>query len=224
MSAVIPGIGAHMGAFAGGASPAVLVYRASQTGGSAGATVTMTAVPIGAAESTRVVIVACGKYGSGTVHQTVTVGGIAATEIAWIKGAYIAVGLFAAVVPTGTTADVVISNAVNQYGAFAAGVWTAHGLTNGITPDSTATDTTNPLAPATMTKVTGGIFVGFAFVNTNTAPTYTGTGVAQDAQIDADETYTMWGYAFSADNLTGGSESMGLNLATADTVVQATFH
>lgn len=224
MSAVVPGIGAAAGLLGAGVAAVELVYRHSETGGSTPATHTIAAVAIGAAAANRVVIVACGKYGTGTIHQTVTIGGIAATEIVWAKGTYIACGIFAAVVPTGAIADVVISNAVNQYGAFAAAVWTAHNLIAGVTADSSASDTTNPVGPASMTKVAGGIFIGFEFQNSNTDPTYTGTDVAQNAKIDADETYTLWGYSFSASGLAGGTESMGANIAADATGVYATFH
>lgn len=68
---------------------------------------TFTAQPIGAADSSRRVLVAVTLFDtSGTFPQSVTVGGVAATKLV----SEAVTSIWSAAVPTGTTADVVVSS------------------------------------------------------------------------------------------------------------------
>ena len=93
---------------------ALLTHTASLLVSSGGgtATHTFTAVPIGAASASRVVVVAIGALwaGSGPYITGVTIGGVTATlDTTTPPGGWMRSAIARATVPTGTTADVVVT-------------------------------------------------------------------------------------------------------------------
>lgn len=99
---------------------------------SAGSVHTSTAINIGAAAADRYVIAAV-AYNSATAILGVTIGGIAATNIVSVGS----VGLWAAIVPTGTTAVFEITTASSIAG-IAVGCYYGTGIINPLVPVDTA--------------------------------------------------------------------------------------
>lgn len=103
----------------GVAAPAALAFEAITTNPTEGQTITFTGVAIGAAASDRYVFVAIPYYNGGTSNisiASVTIGGVLATiysqpfNASAIRGG---AALVSALVPTGTTADIVITYAAS---------------------------------------------------------------------------------------------------------------
>lgn len=112
-----------------GATPGVLTYRgeeAAPLGSSAVTSFTRTAVPIGTADAARRVIVMATWHGSSARSDSaVTIGGITATrvyrsELTTARG----FAIWVATVPTGSTADVVLTMSGTCWPSLA--VWTAN--------------------------------------------------------------------------------------------------
>lgn len=74
-----------------------------------GTTQTILGVPIGAPDSSRLVVIAFGYQLAGSITSA-TIGGIAATIVANSVGTNACCAIIAALVPAGTTADVVINS------------------------------------------------------------------------------------------------------------------
>lgn len=137
------------------ASSLDLTFRAHPVDASSQTTYTFSSVAIGAADASRVVVVAVtGARGAGTPSiSSVTIGGVSATLGRYETNGFSAsVGIYAAVVPTGTTADVVVTwdSGMNRCGL---GVWTCNGL-NSLTPVHTVASQADP-ATGTLTTVAG---------------------------------------------------------------------
>lgn len=110
---------------------------------SAGATHTSAAINIGAAAANRFVIAAV-AYNTATAISSVTIGGVAATNIVSVGG----VGLWAAIVPTGTTAVFVVTMASSVAG-MAIGCYYGTGLINPLV----AVDTASQASTATLHSI-----------------------------------------------------------------------
>lgn len=124
---------------AGITSPKLLTYQELKTDTTNGSSFTLSAASIGAASDGRVVIVGI-SYGSdtGQTINSVTIGGVSASirvQDGIDGGLYAGAGIAAAVVPTGTTADIDITFSASVAGV-GVGVWTATGLSG-----TTAVDT-----------------------------------------------------------------------------------
>jgi len=144
---------------AGGSSSALsLTYQGSVTTTSASTTFTYTSAPIGTAASNRLVIVVVGnRWGasSGGLNVTaVTVGGVSAVQQVVTTSPTI-VSIWSAIVPTGTTANVVATYSAGPLGT-SMSVYTIHGgasitakttaqavQSGGINPISTTMNVTN---------------------------------------------------------------------------------
>ncbi|WP_448005333.1 hypothetical protein [Agromyces bauzanensis] len=110
------------------------------------ATYTFSAQPIGAAASSRRVVVAIGcRHSSGITLNTVTIGGVAATkDVTKIEAGGINETVIAsAVVPTGTTADVVVTFTGGSAVRCTIGVWTLTGGSPATTAIAAETDPTS---------------------------------------------------------------------------------
>jgi hypothetical protein len=137
-------------------------YQAFQGDGAPKSSYTFSSQPFGAASSGRVVVVAIGsKIGSGShTISSVTIGGVSASILVQRSSSDLTGGIVAAVVPTGTTGDVVVnlSTAVAQCGV---AIWSSTGLPGAVATD---TDSNTDLSALTLNVDPGG-FVIAACVN-----------------------------------------------------------
>ena len=175
-----------IGFMAGGEeSPAQFIYKGSDTQEPNQSSYTYNAKDIGTASSDRVVIVGITAHdGSGSKDITsVTIGGVSATKLSNGDDAsgVCSCDVWAAVVPSGTTADIVFNLATSA--TKSAIVWgVAYGLRDQLTPVDTLvvnTASTSPLA-GNIDVSAGGFVFGIVTVQ-NTVATYTMSGVSEDS-------------------------------------------
>lgn len=175
------------------------------------ATYTFASMDFGAADSDRCLIVTFTgrKGGAATTISGVTIGGVTATEIVQYSNSDSnsdISGLYSAIVPTGTSGDVVVSlndTLVRATGA----LYRAVGVDSCTTPydfdsDGSADPTTSLNVPA------GGFAVAAALSNSNSSATWTGLTEDFDGTLESFVTYTGASEEFV-------SEQVGLTI-TAD--------
>lgn len=133
---------------------------------------TFAALSVGSAQSNRVCIVGVALYDGGTNQPTgVTIGGVAATKIAGAGQ----MSLWRAAVPSGTTADVVVTSANNigWVGGGLVAIRTGSPVQVSTVSDAFAADATAP--SVTPTTPTDGITIAFAAKgNTGVTPAWSG--------------------------------------------------
>ncbi len=131
---------------AGGSSPPSYTYNTRSIHTANNATNTFTALDIGAADPTRFVIIGIAVYAAGVGQNvsSVTIGGITATLLAGIRdtGSDARSMFYGALVPTGTTADVIIT-AAGTWQNCAVSSYSLYNLTS-TTPFATATSQASP--------------------------------------------------------------------------------
>jgi hypothetical protein len=163
----------------GGAGAATVTYIGRNDAGS-GSTQTFAGQAIGTAAPNRYVIVSVAQNsGTRLATPTVTVGGISATAVVALRTDYSSAAsttqaLFIAAVPTGTTADVVVTwSTTVDFTAIA--VWAAYGINP--TAIATATSGADP-ASFTVNVPSGGIVI--AAVNNTQYTTSTWAGATEN--------------------------------------------
>jgi hypothetical protein len=160
----------------GGAGPLVFTVTDSDTvAGVPAPPVTFTAVAIGTASSDRIVCVALAWLGTSSPNMditTVTVGGITATQAVYNRNGARAHALWFALVPTGTTANIVVSGYTNGWvESIVANV----GIMTGSDAASVATTTTSAAyssgsTPTAVTVPSNGMCVLSAYADSNGTP------------------------------------------------------
>jgi len=177
----------------------VLTFRTNRTDASDGPGYTYTSVDIGQADASRRVIVgATGQGAAARTIQSITVGGVAATEVVYVAGSTRSAAIWVAHVPVGATTDIEV--VWNQSPARCSiGVWTATGLTSSAAID-TDSGTGNP-ASATLDTAPGGFAIAM-YGNAN-AGTVAWTNATErfDASVEGD-TSSGADAATSGSNLT----------------------
>jgi len=142
------------------ASGITATFRASAVDAADLTTYTFSSQPIGTASGTRRVVVSIGTNSTRTI-SSVTIGGVSATVNATNTLSGTAhVALASAVVPTGTTADVVVTLDAAGLG-MGIGVWT---LTSGAATGQTASGNGDP-TNLTVTTTAGDIVIAYAFTS-----------------------------------------------------------
>jgi hypothetical protein len=141
-------------------------------------TYTFTAVNLSSPAADRFIVVGVLLVGSpGRTASTVTIGGVSATAInTGTASTNVSLRLFGAVVPAGSTGDVVVT-ASGGCLCCSIGVWALYGLSS-----TTAIDTTNGTSNPdsdTLTTVAGGFVVAVA-VNGGSVETYTWSGLTEN--------------------------------------------
>lgn len=167
-------------------SAASVTYTDSEYQDSASTVYTFTGKAIGTAGGHRVIVV--GVAGASTTSRTissVTVGGIAATQIVFAEdlgnSLYTPAGLFIARVPTGTTANVVVTWSGGQ-SRCGVGVWAVYNL------DSIAATGTNSslVSPSSLnlTIPPGGVAIGmFSGYDNNSFSAHTWVGLTKNFDL-----------------------------------------
>ena len=162
--------------------PLVLTYQGETENTVNGTVFTFAAEAIGAAAADRRVHVLIGASGNVGTITTVTIGGISANITAQAQDGAAKAGIATALVPTGTTADVVVTLSDTQ-GRCHIGVFSSTGLSSN-TPLDTGTSTADP-ATDTLTSAPGGFCLGLGVSVATTTVAWTGITEQYDVQVEA---------------------------------------
>lgn len=137
---------------------------------------TYSATPIGTASAGRKVIVCTYQVRDvGVTTSSVTVGGVSATKVAEVISTSRSSSFWIASVPTGTTADIVVTNSI--LGAACIDVFWSPNM-NSTTPTATANDLVDAsgFLTATLTPPSGGFVIGNVGAFTSGTWTFAGSG------------------------------------------------
>lgn len=139
---------------------------------------TFSAVSVGAANADRLIVVCVKGDGGGGQPTAVTVGGVAATSIVAADSESQWNSIWAARLPTGTTADIRVQrpNNPNRQGISVYSILNKPG--SAVTAAATATDTTAPYTQS-LTIPVKGVAIGCG-ISGNSAGTGTWTGLTED--------------------------------------------
>lgn len=189
----------------GGGGPTATFQQAAASG-TDGTSFTFTAQPIGTASATRRVVVAIGYGGPAApgAISSVTIGGVTAT-IDVDSGALTnnrRVAIASAVVPTGTTADVVITFGVTV-GRVGIGVWT---LSSGAPTGQTALVANNATGTLTVTTVAGQVVIATGYASR-------ASGTLSTAWTNATERYDQT--TENTFDITTGADAVAAGTSTA---------
>ena len=210
---------------AGVGAPVVLTYQTRGSSVSDLALYTLAALAIGAASADRIVVVgitlATSTSGFPRSITGVTIGGIAATQIAHVLGTqWMTAAIFAAVVPSGTTATVEITLNGNA-GRIACDVWTMTEAS--ITPADTATDSNASSDPSVSIDIpAGGACIACAGSAAVTTTSWSGLTEDADAALEAFTTHTAASDTFVAAQ-TGKSVSANFAFNDDNAMAVASF-
>jgi hypothetical protein len=213
---MLPGISSIAG-FTVQAIAKELNHIGSNENGSALSTYTFSAEAIGDASADRIVLVAIAGYRNavaGVTVTSVTVGGNACTEIAFGNsggGNSCIAGIYAVAVPSGTTADIVVtlSGALDRCGI---DVLT---LSGGST-DSEDTDVNETRTASAGVSVTGGqCILGVAYFASSPAPTnITFTNLTEQSDRNVGNTFNQMATAINNSPGASTSSTIAANAAS----------
>lgn len=132
-----------------------------------------------AAPDRRIVVEACGGSGFGETISTVSIAGIAATQVVTAGNGSERTDLWQAYVPTGTTGDIVVTwSGSNTKSSCAVGIWAVYGAK--ATAFDTVSDTDSNPATGSIDSPDGGGVIAALNHRANSATTYTWSGVGED--------------------------------------------
>jgi plastocyanin len=167
-----------------GAAAATMTYESSATEASGGTTITYTAMAIGAADANRVVAVvfSCRAGAPSMVTSGVTIQGIAATQVSGAAGTNGTIqggtDIWYASVPTGTTANVVVTW---SSGTTATAAKAMRIITTTPAPTSASgTASTGTVASLNTSITVPSNGVGLAYTYAQSGPTVTWTNATSD--------------------------------------------
>ncbi len=186
MSSALAGI-LQQQAPAGGGSVASVTYVNNYTSGTDTNTYTFSGCNIGTANADRTVVITVGARRSGTPStvNSVTVGGNSATELVQVSSGATnscVAAIYAIDVPSGTTADVVVTLASTMLRC-GIGVYDCTGIST--TANDTAT-ATSASGSGTVTATADGAVIGVAMSGSSTAFTWSGITENYDVQVGAE--------------------------------------
>ena len=157
-----------------------VVYNTSSSVDAGATTYSFSGLSIGTAATTRLVVCAFMGRASSRTGGSATFGGVSATKIVEqiASGGYHTQSMWAAVVPTGTTATCSITWSGSQGTCFVH-CWSLYDLTSST---STATNSSTATAPSpNLNLLTGDVLVLSASTNSSTTSTPTGYTESYDA-------------------------------------------
>lgn len=191
---------------------ATIAYASTAVSTSDLTTYTFSGQGIGTAAANRKVVVATSALSAGGAPRTVaslTVGGVAATLVKQVNAAsgnYPSLEIWQAVVPTGTTGDIVVTwdNGAVRCGI---GVWAVYGAKSAA--HDTGSSTASPLADAAFVVPTNG--VGLAAAMSGSSATYTWTNMTEryDGTVEGGMTHS------GADTSTAGTQAITATLSAS---------
>ena len=168
---------------AGAGGQKLVSYQSFTVDTTNAATYTFSSVAIGTASPDRVVIVAVASFVDATQSiSSATIGGVSESVQVQAINNGVRVGIISAVVPTGTTATIVINMTTSGGLNMGIGVWTATGL-----PNATAlgTNSNTTLAGLAVTSESGGIIVAVTGNVDSRTMTWTNATENYDQSVEA---------------------------------------
>lgn len=147
-------------------------------------TTTWASKAIGTAAANRHVVVGIFTR-TGVSISSVTIGGISATSVVTVTNGNNHAALYIAAVPTGTTANIVVTYGSTSV-VHAIAVWAIYGAN--ATAHDTGSDTTDTFSPSSFDVPAGGVAIGFVS-GANSPPSNNAawTGLTEDVDVGADE-------------------------------------
>ena len=205
----------HLIGFGAGGNAAVLSFQQAVSSGVDSSTYTFSSVAFGAAHPSRVVYWAGGGIGNGALRtvSSVTIGGVTATVMHSSTVGTSRVDIYAALVPTGTTGDIVVTYSGTMFNCGGA-VWSAVDAIAGTTAFHTAATTTDA-ASININVDTLGYAIGVSFANGGTSCTWTGLTEESDTLIEAGNNVSTAAYR----NL-GGAVTVAVTADQAGTIAE----
>lgn len=188
-------------------------------------TYTFSGESLGSAAANRYILVSVSTRGvSAHTHDTVTVGGVTATQVATVLTGVSRESQFIANVPTGSTGDIVVTNST---GVSRCGVawWNLDNPLNGVVASATTTASlTDPLALTINVPANGGVIASVSHTNgtlsttTNVTKDYDESIESTVYHVGGSKIYTsaQTGLGVTVD-MTGISNSVGVASAWAPT-------
>ena len=170
-----------------GSGSKVLIYRTSASTTANLTTYTFTNKSIGTAATDRRVHVIFHSFGNSRTIVTASIGGVSADITVQVNSSNSLVGLLTALVPTSTTADIIVTLSGGASRA-AIGVWSSTGLTS-----NTATDTGTSIAtPGTdsLASAVGGFCISGISNNSTSTVTWANITEQYDAQVGGASNYS----------------------------------
>ncbi len=146
--------------------PKTVTYQGKAENTAGASSYSFTSQPIGAAQADRYVIVGIGWANLGPSITSVTIGGVAATQVALNANANGSSALYIALVPTGTTATIAINFSSTTLLHCGIAIWSATGLTS-TTPVSFGNSSASATPSVALTTVEGGFAIAYAHVGSN---------------------------------------------------------
>jgi hypothetical protein len=146
---------------------------------------TYTSQNFGAVDSSRMIVVAVMATATVTAISSCTIGGVSATKIkeqvSTVSGHYQLATIYAAMVPSGTTGDVVVNFSQNQYGC----AISVYRITGRTTASAYATAGVSSVSPYNTTiNIPGpGFVIACNSVNSASASTVWSAGVSQNYDV-----------------------------------------
>jgi hypothetical protein len=157
-----------------------IIYDGTTNSIPAGGTpTTYSAFSIGAAANDRLVVVALTMAAVGAI-SSLTIGGVSATKVVGTSNGTQFTELWAAPVPSGTTADIVLGAGSGTFPRITISVFSIYGP-GSVTPTETGTDTTSTY-DASFSPPAGSVVIGAFSVGVLTTCTWTGLTEQLDAQ------------------------------------------
>jgi hypothetical protein len=145
-------------------------------------TYTFTDVAIGTADASRIVAAMFSHRASGTIGS-VTIGGVGATLIKAQTAGTSAAYIYAAAVPTGTTATVIITMSAGSSSRCGLGLVSIYDA-SGVAASDSDSSTAEP-ASVTLTVPTNGVVIGYVWANSATTYTWTGLTERFDTAVES---------------------------------------
>ena len=192
-------------------------FQATTFDGTALTTYTFASQNIGIASSTRRVIVAVRILSSAArTISSVTVGGVAATAVVTRTVTNFfnyRLSFYIADVPTGTTADVVITNS-GACEASSISVWAAYNLASSIAVDSDlSTNTSSPFAIPSLSTTEGGILVAASLSLTGGAVSASWTNATERSDVSSSYAGAFVGSSAADAGTTGAGVAVSVAVA-----------
>ena len=201
-----------------------LGYVGQETGQGRDTTYTITSATLGTASSTRKIIVGVTRYrNDSALTPTVTVAGVTATLVTGSAGNYNSVYLYIADVPTGTSGNIVVTNAVEHYGGVSIGWWAAYDLQSSVAISSNSVRLGGSSLTHNTTTLNQSILVWIAdryASNFATTSTLSGTAgfTTKDFDQRYDTTYFFYGFGGAKNMISGGTPTIVINLSSSSTL------
>lgn len=157
-----------------------LAFQTSATDITNVSTYTFSSQPFGTASTDRVVIVTItATQGVNGTISSVTIGGVSASIIAQQSSGVITCGIAAAVVPTGTTGDVVVNTSTVR-DECAIGIWSSTGLAGAV---AVASGSNTNLDALTLNAEAGGFVIAVCANDGDETTTWSGATEAYDVSL-----------------------------------------